>query len=127
MTMFIQDSGYHYLARDKHGDAVGILYVPDYPEDVLIGVRVVGRQSCSFELLNEAQVGTYREMELVPDLRYMDRKEVTVKTVSGGEVKSYQLNFSVPGDDYDPKSEEARTVQIPPGALKISGNVIKVK
>lgn len=124
-TMFIQDTGYHYLARDTNGDAVGILYVPDYPEEIIVGIRVVGCQGASFELLTEAQVGTYREMELLPDLRYMDRNEISVKTVSGEDVVSYQLNFSIPGEDYDPNCDEAKTVHIPPGALKIAGKVRK--
>ncbi len=128
MTMFIQDTGCWWLARDRHGDAVGILYVPEFPEEIIIGVRVIGKDNCSFELLNDAQVGTYREMELVPDLRYMDRREVSVKTVSGGEVLSYQLNYCDPSQDYDPRSDEARTVTIPPGALKIGGKLpIKAK
>jgi len=123
MTVFIQDSGYHYLARDKNGEAVGIVFVPKLPEEIVVGVRVVGRQGCSFELLNEAEVGTYREFELVPDLRYMDRQKVTVNTASGVEVISHQLNYAVPGEDYDRNSTEARSVNIPPGVLSISGMV----
>ena len=123
--MFLQDTGCWWLARDRKGEAVGMLYVPEFPEEIIIGVRVVGRQSCGFELLSDAVVETYREFDMVPELRYMDRKEVSTKTVSGGEVISYQLNYAVPGEDYDPKSQDARTVTIPPGALTVSGKVGK--
>lgn len=124
-TMFIQDTGYHYLARGRDGNAIGIIYVPFFDADIVVGVRVIGHSGAGFELLTQAQVETYREFELIPDLRYMDRREVRVKTVSGGEVLSYQLNYADPSQDYDPKSEEARTVRIPPGALTVSGKIGK--
>ena len=109
-TQFIQDTGYHYLARDEGGDAIGIVFVPGYPEDDMVRARIIGRSRASFELLKPAQVETFREMDLVPDLRLVDTKKVEVKTVSGGTVVGWQLDFVVPTDDYDPTSEEARTV-----------------
>lgn len=122
-SMFIQDTGYHYLVRDAADDAIGIIWVPAFPEEIVIGVRVIGRLKATFELLKESQVGTYREMKLLPDLRYMNRQETTMKTMIGQTITCYQLNYVVSDKDYNPYSDEARTVTIPSGVVVVHGKV----
>ena len=108
----------HYYVARYQGEAIGWIalknYHLHYEPDVMVGVRVLGKQNCDFDgPLSRAVLETYKEFELFPELPVCDTKHTEIKTVSGGKVDGVQVTYKVPGEDY----EMDHSITRPPGAL----------
>ena len=124
MTTFIEPvpvgkQPYHYFVVRYQGDAIGWICLPNfglkYGEDVMVGVRVLGKNKCEFDgPLSRAVLETYQEFELFPELVICDTKHTEIKTVSGGKVDGVQVTYKDPAEDYPMDN----SITIPPGALQ---------
>lgn len=113
-TAFIQDEDNWFLAREKDGTPIGVLWVPVSPPKIHITmVKVANHPSCGFELLKVAEAETMMAMDLVPELTYRMSHRVTTKTMGSGDLNCENRIYCHPGEDFDPKSSDSRTVRTP--------------